>query len=343
MSHPLVAIVILNYNGEKFLHDFLPGVVANSSESWAKFIVADNGSTDNSVAYMKRNFPQVQLIELKENTGYAGGYNRALSMIEAEYFVLLNSDIEVTKDWLLPVISLLQSDEKIAAAQPKILSFQKRDYFEYAGAAGGFMDVLGYPFAAGRVFDTVEKDEGQYGQQTPIFWASGACLFVSARAFWEVGGLDSDFFAHQEEIDLCWRLQRAGYEVWSCPQSEVYHVGGGTLSYANPRKTFLNFRNNLVMLCKNLPLIALLVVLPQRLILDGVAALQSIIKYKSLQDVWAIFKAHIAFYGSIPSIVKKRQLLKLPYKLPVTMYKQSVLWKYFVERKKTAQAIFKLQ
>jgi GT2 family glycosyltransferase len=342
MNHPLVAIVILNYNGKKFLQQFLPSVIENSNESWAKIIVADNASTDGSVDFMRSTFPEIQLIELAENYGYAGGYNMALKQIEAEFYVLLNSDIEVTKNWLNAAVSLLQSDEKIAAAQPKILDFYKRDFFEYAGAAGGFIDVLGYPFSAGRVFDNIEKDEGQYDQPLPIFWASGACLFVRAKAFWQAGGFDADFFAHQEEIDLCWRLQRMGYEIWSCPQSEVFHVGGGTLSYANPRKTFLNFRNNLVMLSKNLSLLWLLIVLPQRLVLDGVAALHSVIKHQSLKDLWAIMKAHFAFYVSVPSIIQKRIAFKQPYSLPVSMYKQSVLWKYFFERKKTAREIFKL-
>jgi GT2 family glycosyltransferase len=342
MNHPLVAIVILNYNGKKFLQQFLPSVIENSNESWAKIIVADNASSDGSVDFMRSTFPEVQLIELTENYGYAGGYNMALKQIEAEFFVLLNSDIEVTKNWLNAAVSLLQSDEKIAAAQPKILDFYKRDFFEYAGAAGGYIDVLGYPFSAGRVFDYIEKDEGQYDQPLPIFWASGACLFVRAKAFWQAGGFDADFFAHQEEIDLCWRLQRMSYEIWSCPQSEVFHVGGGTLSYANPRKTFLNFRNNLLMLCKNLSLLWLLIVIPQRLVLDGVAALQSVIKHQSLKDLWAIMKAHFAFYASVPSIIQKRIEFKQPYSLPVSMYKQSVLWKYFFERKKTAREIFKL-
>lgn len=341
MDNPLVAIVILNFNGAKYLQKFLPNVIENSNEVWAQVVVADNGSTDDSVAYLQANFPNIKLLAWQDNLGYAGGYNKALSQIKASYFVLLNSDVEVSKDWLLPVITLLQSDDKIVAAQPKILDFNRKSYFEYAGGSGGFIDVYGYPFAAGRVFNTIEEDTGQYNQQMPIFWASGACLFVNAEAFWEVGGLDADFFAHQEEIDLCWRLQRAGYEIFSCPSSEVFHVGGGTLNYANPRKTFLNFRNNLIMLSKNLSLGRLCWIIPQRLVLDGIAALQSVVENKSFVDLWAILKAHFAFYASIFSIIKKRQSLHLPYDLPVTMYKRSVLWKYFVERKKTVRQLFK--
>lgn len=342
MNHPLVAIVILNYDGKDFLEQFLPNVIENSNEEWAEIIVADNGSSDNSGTFLKSEFPNIRLLTWQENLGYAGGYNKALSLIDAEYFVLLNSDVEVTKGWLQPLVSLLQSDEKIAAAQPKILDFNKRSYFEYAGAAGGFIDVLGYPFCAGRVFDTVEKDNGQYDQSIPVFWASGACLFISAKAFKKVGGFDADFFAHQEEIDLCWRLQRAGYEIWSCPQSEIFHVGGGTLAYSNPRKTFLNFRNNLIMLAKNISCFRLSFVIPQRLVLDGIAALQSVIKHKSLRDLFAILKAHFAFYAAVPSVLKKRRRFKYPYKLPLVMYKQSVLWKYFFRDKKTADSLFKL-
>lgn len=342
MDNPLVAIVILNFNGKKFLQQFLPNVIGNSNEDWAQVVVADNGSTDGSVAYLQAHFPNIKLLAWEENLGYAGGYNKALSQIDATYFVLLNSDVEVTKDWLLPVVALLQSDDKVVAAQPKILDYNRKDFFEYAGGSGGFLDVYGYPFAAGRVFDTVEKDNGQYNQQMPIFWASGACLFVNAEAFWQVGGLDADFFAHQEEIDLCWRLQRAGFEIFSCPTSEVFHVGGGTLNYANPHKTFLNFRNNLTMLSKNLSVGRLCWLLPQRLVLDGVAALQSVIKNKSFGDLWAILKAHFAFYASIPSVIKKRKAVNLPYTLPVTMYKRSVLWKYFIERKKTVRELFKI-
>jgi GT2 family glycosyltransferase len=342
MNHPLVAIVILNYNGKKFLEKFLPTVIEHSNESWAQVIVADNASSDDSVALLQTYFPNIQLIKLAKNYGYAGGYNRALKEVKAEFYVMLNSDVEVSKNWLHPLVSLLQSDEKIAAVQPKILDFYQREYFEYAGAAGGYIDILGYPFCAGRVFDCIEKDEGQYNQPMPIFWASGACCMVRAKSFWKVGGFDEKFFAHQEEIDLCWRLYRAGYEVWSSPLSEVFHVGGGTLHYSNPRKVFLNYRNNLIMLSKNLPWWWLLIVIPQRLVLDGIAAWQSVFKRESFKELWAIAKAHLAYYASVFHILKCRRFHPFPYSLPISMYKQSVLWKYFIERKRTARQIFKI-
>ncbi|MCS6819113.1 MAG: glycosyltransferase family 2 protein, partial [Chitinophagales bacterium] len=227
MEHPIAAVVILNYNGRKYLERFLPSVVKYTVDYWTKIYVADNASTDDSVSFLQENFPEITIIKFDKNYGYAEGYNQALRQIKADYYVLLNSDVEVTKDWLQPLINIVKSDEKIAAAQPKILDFNRRDYFEYAGAAGGHMDILGYPFCLGRVFDHIEKDDGQYNEQQPVFWASGACFIVDATVFHRLGGFDGDFFAHQEEIDFCWRILRSGYEVWSCPQSRVYHIGGG--------------------------------------------------------------------------------------------------------------------
>ena len=235
------AVVILNYNGEKFLREFLPVVIKLSGN--AKIVVADNGSTDLSVELLKQKFPTVELIRLDNNYGFCGGYNRALKQVEAEYYVLLNSDVEVTPEWLEPLVALLDSSSDIAAAQPKVLSYNDKDHFEYAGAAGGFMDSLGYPFCRGRLFDITEKDTGQYNDTREVFWATGACLIIRSAVYHKLGGLDEDFFAHMEEIDLCWKVQRAGHKVYYCGTSHVFHVGGGTLSKSNPRKTYYNLRN----------------------------------------------------------------------------------------------------
>ncbi len=246
------AVVILNWNGKKFLEEFLPSVIKYSSDA-ADIIVADNASEDDSVDFLKKNFPQVKIILNEQNYGFAEGYNKALSKVEAKYYILLNSDIEVSKDWIEPVISCMEKDEKIGACQPKIRSLHEPEMFEYAGASGGFIDKLGYPFCRGRLFHTLEKDNGQYDDKKEVFWATGACLFVRSDLYNKLGGLDSDFFAHMEEIDYCWRLKNYGYKVYVCPESIVYHVGGGTLPKAPYCKTYLNFRNNLTLLYKNLP------------------------------------------------------------------------------------------
>jgi GT2 family glycosyltransferase len=279
--------------------------VKHSQESTV--FVADNASTDDSVDFVKSNFPSVKIIINASNGGYAKGYNDALKQIDAEYFVLINSDIEVTEDWLSPIIDLMDSDKKIAACQPKILDYNNRSKFEYAGASGGFIDNLGYPFCRGRIFDDIEQDKGQYNDAIEVFWATGACLFVRAAHFNEVGGLDEDFFAHQEEIDLCWRFKNKGYKVMVQPKSVVYHVGGGTLNAGSPFKTHLNFRNNLFMLFKNLPTSSLFITIPIRLVLDGVAALTFLKKPKGLKHVLAIAKAHFIFYFEIPKLIAKRQ------------------------------------
>ena len=334
VNHPQVSIVILNWNGKHFIEKFLPSVLQHSNYEWAKVIVADNASTDDSVQFLLKNYPQVSQIVLKENTGYAGGYQAALAQVQADYFVLLNSDIEVAENWLQPVIEMMERNKRIAAAQPKILDFNKRNQFEYAGAAGGEMDYLGYPFCRGRIFDSIEEDTAQYNTEKQIFWATGACMFVRASAYWQAGGLDADFFAHQEEIDLCWRLQRLGHEVWYCGNSTIYHVGGGTLAYSNPRKTYLNFRNNLWLQAKNLSVANLLWVFPARLVLDGVAALQLTLKHKNFKDMIAILKAHFAFYGSLSNIIKKRNTFDAPYILPKSVFSKSILIQYFLLKKK---------
>ena len=249
---PTIAIVILNWNGRKYLEQFLPSVLA-STYAGKEIIVADNASTDDSIAFLSGYYPQVRVITLDRNYGFAGGYNQALKQVDSDYYVLLNSDVEVEPGWIEPILELMESDHSIGVCQPKIKMFANRELFEYAGAAGGWLDFLGYPFARGRVFDVCEQDRGQYDAAGPVFWASGAAMFVRAALYHRLGGLDGYFFAHQEEIDFCWRLQLADYKVYTCPQSVVYHVGGGTLPKGNERKVFLNFRNNLIMLAKNLP------------------------------------------------------------------------------------------
>ena len=297
------AVVILNYNGEKLLPQFLPSVIQNSAG--ARIIVVDNGSTDSSVKLIKKTFGQVELIQFENNLGYCGGYNRAIGQIVSDVVILLNSDIEVTPGWLDSPMKLLASNPIVAAVQPKILSYQNKTQFEYAGAAGGFIDLLGYPFCRGRIFQTLEFDEGQYNDQSRIFWASGACLIIKREKFLEAGGFDEDFFAHMEEIDLCWRLNRAGYEICYDSQSIVYHVGGGTLSAGSSKKVYYNFRNGLTLLIKNLTLTGLLLKLPFRIVLDYVAALGFILKGKPGSG-WAVIQAHLSSVANIGRNLTKR-------------------------------------
>ncbi len=298
------AIVILNYNGEEFLKKFLPSVIEHSATD-AEIWVADNCSTDGSVELLKNKFKDVKLINNEVNGGYATGYNVALKQIDADYYILLNSDIEVTPNWITPVISLMDADETIAACQPKIRSYYNNEYFEYAGAAGGFIDKLGYPFCRGRIFQSLEKDDGQYNDSMEVFWATGACMFVRADVFHEIGGFDDDFFAHMEEIDLCWRMKSLGNKIVVCPSSKVYHVGGGTLPVGSARKTYLNFRNNFVLLYKNLPSNRILQVLLIRLVLDGFAGLKFLLQ-GGFADFFAVIKAHFYFYGNWRKIHQKR-------------------------------------
>ena len=325
-----VAVVILNWNGQKFLEKFLPEVVKHSA-TFASVFVADNASTDDSVFFLKKNFPEVKVIENSENGGFAKGYNDALSQIEAEYYVLLNSDIEVSKNWIQPVIELLDSDQMIAACQPKICSFQEPSKYEYAGASGGYIDKLGYPFCRGRLFQSIEEDKGQYDDITEIFWATGACMFVRAKVFHDLGGLDSDFFAHMEEIDFCWRAKNSSYKIMVCPKSVVYHVGGGTLPKSSSRKTYLNFRNDLILLYKNLPSNRLFYVFIIRFILDYIAAFKFLVE-GGLMDFIAVIRAHLSFYKSILKNKEKRQRMK---HMPVTeVYNGSIVIAYFIKRKK---------
>lgn len=285
-----VAVVILNWNGAEMLRKFLPSVIQYSLCDEVDIYVADNASTDNSIEIVSKEFPLVKLLCFEENYGFAEGYNRVMAMLETEYVVLLNNDVEVTERWLAPIIEFMDANSEVVACQPKILSFKNKEYFEYAGASGGFIDRYGYPFCRGRIFDTVEKDEGQYDSVVEIFWASGAALFIRRNIYIEAGGLDSTFFAHMEEIDLCWRLCARGYKLACVPQSKVYHVGGATLKKENPRKTYLNFRNNLLMLYKNLPDSELSHVMSIRTILDYIAILMFILKF-DWKNARAVLKA----------------------------------------------------
>jgi GT2 family glycosyltransferase len=326
-----VAVVILNWNGQKLLEKFLPAVL-QYSPAYADIYVADNRSTDQSLDMLQAQFPQVKLIALDKNWGFAAGYNRALEQIQAEYYVLLNSDVEVTAGWIEPIIELLDRSPTIAACQPKIRAYNRKDEFEYAGAAGGFIDKWGYPFCRGRIFHIFEKDEGQYDQITEIFWASGASLFIRAEVYHAVGGLDEDFFAHMEEIDLCWRIKNIGYQVYFHPGSLVYHVGGGTLLMGSPRKTFLNFRNNLQLMSKNLPKRSFLPLLFLRMILDGVAAI-SFLPYKNgIGNFFAVPRAHFSYYSMFFKIMKKRK--NVPNRKVGRIYKKSVVVDFFLRKKR---------
>jgi GT2 family glycosyltransferase len=333
-----VAVVILNYNGRNFLQQFLPSVIAFSGN--AKIIVADNFSTDDSIRILEDKFSQhIEILRLDKNYGFCGGYNRALQKVDAEFYVLLNSDVEVTEGWIEPLIALFKSNKNIVAAQPKIKSFHHKNKFEYAGAAGGFIDSLGYPFCRGRIFDHIEEDHGQYNDTCPVFWATGACLFIRAYIYREMGGLDEDFFAHMEEIDLCWRLNRAGYQVYYCGDSTVYHVGGGTLSKSNPRKTELNFRNGLSLLLKHLPASALWWKIPARLVLDWMAAFLFLLR-GSPADAWAISKAHLTFHLRIrKDFAKRREIEKITPNYNVsTIYKRLLpLQFYLYKRNETSK------
>lgn len=326
-----VAIVILNWNGEKMLSQYLSSVVEFSADD-AVIYVADNASTDNSLSFLGTHYPEVHVLPLDRNWGFAEGYNRALRQIEAEYYVLLNSDVEVTPHWLTPLLGFMDTHPEVAACQPKLLSVARRHAFEYAGAAGGFIDKFGYPFCRGRLFDTVEDDTGQYDTPLEIHWATGACLMIRASDYWESGGLDGRFFAHNEEIDLCWRLRIMGRHIFCLPESKVYHLGGGTLPKGNARKTFLNFRNNLTMLYKNLPEDELRMVMVSRWFLDYLAAFQTLILNGNWGDCKAIFKARREFRRWIKDfrddrlrIQKMRTPPQMKYRAPI-----SLLWQYYV-------------
>ncbi len=327
--HHTIAIVILNFNGAHFLEKFLPTVIRHSSGF--RIIVADNCSTDNSVPLLRKQFPEVEILELPENFGFAGGYNQALKEISATYYILLNSDVEVSADWITPMVKLLEANPEVAACQPKIRSWHNRAFFEYAGASGGQLDLLAYPFCRGRIFDTLEEDKGQHDQAVPVFWATGACMMVRASVYHGLGGFDARFFAHMEEIDLCWRMHKAGYLVYVCPASTVFHVGGGTLPKNNPHKTFLNFRNGLWMLYKNSSSKDLLWKIPARLALDMAAALLFILKHQK-EDAKAVLKAHKSFLASLPEFAQERRMLKKNKYKKAPLYKGFIVWDYYVRK-----------
>jgi GT2 family glycosyltransferase len=319
------AIIILNWNGQKLLEQFLPSVVNFSSEL-AEIYIADNASTDTSIKYVKKFYPSIKIIENTTNEGYAKGYNDALANVEADIYCLLNSDVEVTKDWLKPVLEVFEKEEKTAIIQPKLLDFKDKTKFEYAGGAGGFLDIYGYPYCRGRVFNDLETDNGQFNDVSDIFWASGACLFIRSKIYHQLDGLDEDYFAHQEEIDLCWRTQNIGYKVKYVGTSTVFHVGGATLQETNPHKTYLNFRNSLLNVVKNVPKKWFLFVVFSRLILDGIAGVKFLIELRPIHT-FAILRAHINFYKNFFKFLAKRK--KLQKKQDYNLH-TSIVWQYFI-------------
>jgi GT2 family glycosyltransferase len=327
-----IAIVILNWNGIKYLQQFIPNVVKYSKADnfQVDVIVADNGSTDGSIEWLTSNYPNVRTILFDKNHGFTGGYNLALKQVIADYFLILNSDIEVTEGWLTPLLGFMESTPNAAACMPKLLSYHQPSKFEYAGAAGGFIDFLGYPFCRGRILNVVEDDNNQYNNDLEIFWATGACMLIRSEQFWEAGGFDNDFFAHMEEIDLCWRLKRLGYSIWCIPKSKVYHVGGGTLAANNPRKVYFNHRNNLMMLLKNLSRQSLIQVLVFRYILDIATAFLYLITGKP-RFTWSVIKAHLYFLNSIVKTVRKRRRFKHP---KLSLYRNSIILQFFFLNKK---------
>ena len=334
-----VAIIILNWNGSKLMRQFLPSVVQNTPD-WAEVIVADNGSTDDSLEMLRTHFPTVKQLVFDRNYGFAEGYNRAIATVEHEYCVLLNSDVEVTPHWLDAPIATLDADPKVVAVQPKIRAWREKEKFEYAGAAGGFMDRYGYPFCRGRVLHVVEKDEGQYDELADLLWATGACLFVRTAIYKAAGGLDAQFFAHQEEVDLCWRLRTRGYRIGCTPASVVYHVGGATLEMEHPRKTFLNFRNNLLMLYKNLPEKDLKPVMRVRFWLDYVAALQFLLK-GHYPNAKAVYEARKAFSELLPTYASVRaENLRLATGKPIPeLMQRSLIWAFYAQGKRCFSAL----
>ncbi len=335
-----VAIVILNWNGKKFLQQYLPSVIKYSNLPGATTWVVDNASEDGSVEFLERDFPEVKHVSLDTNHGFAGGYNRGLKQIEAKYYLLLNSDVEVTANWLAPMLELLDDNPKIAACGPKIKAHLQPDYFEYAGAAGGYLDRYGYAFCRGRIFANMEKDTGQYDDEVPVFWATGACLMIRSKLFHQVGGFDDFFFAHMEEIDLCWRLKNLGYQIYYTSRSTIYHYGGGTLPQNNPRKNFLNYRNNLLLILKNLPRGNAFRIIFIRLWLDYLAGIMYLVNGET-KNALAVLKAHAAFFKVMSRYRKKRKELlatRTGEKHPEILSK-SVVFQFFIRKKKTFREI----
>lgn len=330
------ALVILNWNGEGLLKEYLPSVVEHCGNGFTDVIVADNGSTDGSLAMMKETFPEVRVVTLDKNYGFAEGYNRALAELDGyDYFVLCNSDVLLKSDAVTPVVRKMEGDRAIAVAVPKIKSLREPEKFEYAGAAGGFIDKYGFPFCRGRILDNVETDSGQYDTDSETFWASGAFMVVRADVYRELGGLDATFFAHMEEIDFCWRVKNSGLKVAYCHDAEIFHLGGATLNQGSPRKLFLNYRNSLWMLLKNLPSGCLVFRIWARMVLDGMSAAVYLAQLKP-KYFWAVVRAHFAFYANVPRLLKQRKSMKKPTeKLPTGMLDGSIVWQYFVKKRTT--------
>ncbi|HEA22671.1 hypothetical protein LCGC14_1175260 [marine sediment metagenome] len=320
------AIAILNWNGEILLERYLPSVVLYSEGT--DIYVIDNASTDTSVQFVRTNYPRIKIIQNSTNGGFAGGYNEGLKQIDADIFCLLNSDVEVTEGWLDPVLDLFERMPDVAIIQPKILDLMRKDHFEYAGAGGGFIDQLGYPFCRGRIFQSLEKDIGQYDDTCEIFWATGACMFIKSKVYWQLEGFDLDYFAHQEEVDLCWRAKNEGEKVYYVGNSKVYHLGGSTLSNMNPKKTYLNFRNSLFSITKNLPRRKALAIIFIRLLLDGVAALRFIAQFK-YKHCFAILRAHLSFYRQFHKMYHRREKANFIIKYYLT---KSIVWSHFVNQ-----------
>lgn len=329
-----VAVVILNWNGAEMLEEYLPSVV-NSMPEYAEIIIADNASSDSSVDFIKNTYPDLKIITNKTNGGFAKGYNDALKELNHEYLVLLNSDIKTPEKWVEPVIEFMESNPDIGAAMPKILQLKKKTHFEYAGAAGGYIDKWGFPFCRGRIFEELEEDHGQYNDNKEIFWATGACMFVRNEIYKDLGGLDEFFFAHMEEIDLCWRIKRNGYKIYAIGNSHVYHLGGGTLKKVNPKKTFLNFRNNLLMLIKNHPSKGFILLIIQKLILDGIASIKFLFEGKP-NHAFSVLKAHFSVYANLNKFLKIRKELKAKFLIDEVsqIYPKLIIWDFFKRKKK---------
>lgn len=335
-----VTLAVLNYNGQEYLESFLPMMMFSAARIETEIVVIDNQSTDGSVEYLREWHPEIRVVELTKNYGFAGGYNKGISGINSDYIAFMNSDVLVTENWLDPIIELMDHDKNIGAVQPLVLSLENKNEFEYAGAAGGYMDVLGYPFCRGRIFDQLEENKGQYNENKDVFWASGAALVTRTKLFRNIGGFDTSYFAHHEEIDYCWRIKKAGYRIVSCGESKVYHLGGGTLAYDNPKKTYLNFKNNLLTILKNEEWSTLFFIFIIRLLLDGVAGVKFVIEGKP-GSAWAIIKAHLKIYTSLLDVFKERKLLqklirnnKVNPENLTGRYSGLIIWDYFVMGKK---------
>jgi len=335
---PKVSIVILNWNGLQHLKAFLPSVCATSYENF-EIVVGDNNSSDGSVDFIKANYPEIKLIINEHNYGFAKGYNEILKNVDSVYYVILNSDVKVSGNWLSEIVDFMNNSPEVAACQPNIIDQKDPTKYEYAGAAGGFIDTLGYPFCRGRLFEAVEYIQDSYSNNKEVFWASGACFIIRSELFHEMGGFDPDFFAHQEEIDLCWRLKNKGYQVWSLGEVNVYHLGGGALNYGNPKKTFLNFRNNLILLTKNLCLMELLWKLPLRMLLDYVALFHFLFKGE-LKHAFAVIKAHNSFERSLIKHLKKRNGTQLRLRKHRGVFNGMIIVSYFLKGKKSYKALF---